>query len=186
MDSVSRRIIASLFTDSLDPDPFSPLLMSVRTGLQPNRVVKILGPAAPILPSTSAPPIQRKNGPKRNNSPSTMKFELIPSSLIGPKPPLLSIQLSRNERIPTKNIIRCSQSLDFFLMETLLTPSSISMLRKSLVLELPNNRVSPTVTVNISRVTSPLRVGTTLKSLLSNAMNPTASRTTGTEAIAKR
>ena len=114
-----------------------------------------------------------------------MKLEFIPFGPHGPKPPLLSIQLSTNDRTPTKKTRRCSQNLDLFLGATLLTPSSISMLKNSDVLELPKSRVIPTVTRKIKNVANPLNVGTTLKSLFSKAMNPTASSTTGTEAIAR-
>ena len=106
MESVRRRMIARRFTDSLDPDPLNPLLISVSAGVQPNNVVKILGPAAPILPRTNAPPIHRKNGPNRNRRPSTMKLELIPPEPHGPNPPLLSIQLSAKDRIPIKKTKR--------------------------------------------------------------------------------
>ena len=94
IDSVSSIITAKRLTDSEDPEPFSPLLISETAGDQDSNEVSIRGPAAPILPRTKAPPIHRKNGPKRNNSASTMKFEIRPPEPIGPKPPLLSIQLS--------------------------------------------------------------------------------------------
>ena len=114
-----------------------------------------------------------------------MKLEFIPPDPHGPKPPLLSIQLSTNDKAPTKKTNRCSQSLDLFFGATLLTPSSISMLRNSVVLDLPKRSVIPTVTKKIKNVANPLNVGTTLKSLFSKAMNPTASSTTGTEAMAR-
>ena len=95
MESVSSMITASRFTDSDDPEPLSPLLMSDTAGDHERRAVRILGPAAPILPRTKAPPIHRRKGPNSRRSALTMKLEMIPPDPYGPHPPLDWIQLSK-------------------------------------------------------------------------------------------
>ncbi len=94
IDSVSSIITANRLTDSEDPEPLRPLLISDTAGDHDSKAVRIRGPAAPILPRTNAPPIHRKKGPRRNSKASTMKFEIRPSDPIEPHPPLPSIQLS--------------------------------------------------------------------------------------------
>ena len=108
MDSVRSMISESLLTDWLDPDPLRPLLMSDMAGDQPITLLSICGPAAPILESTRAPPIQRKNGPSSWMTALGMKGSTIPPprppSQIQ-KPPLFWIQLSTyaSKPIPKSN-----------------------------------------------------------------------------------
>ena len=69
---------ARRFTDSLEPDPRSPRRMSEIAGDQESSPVSMFGPAAPILPSTKAPPTQRQNGPRSSRIAFKMKFPTIP------------------------------------------------------------------------------------------------------------
>ena len=69
--------------------------------------------------------------------------------------------------------------------ETFLTPSSISILRKSLVLLLPNRRESPTVSSMMTMVDPRLKVGLMSIPPDLNDMKPTASNTNGTERSAR-
>ena len=67
---------------------------------------------------------------------------------------------------------------------TLLTPSSISILRNSLVRALPNRRAIPTVRAIMKRVEPRLNEGLISIPPDLKDMNPTASRTKGTESTA--
>ena len=79
----------------------------------------------------------------------------------------------------------CSKVLGSLVSATFLTPSSISILRKFLVLALPNRSDKPTVSKMITIVVTRLKVG--LMSIPPDLkdMNPTASRTKGTEISAR-
>ena len=80
---------------------------------------------------------------------------------------------------------KCRKVLGSLVSATFLTPSSISILRKSLVLVLPNRSDAPTVSKMITIVVTRLKVG--LMSIPPDLkdMNPTASRTKGTEISAR-
>ena len=64
MESVRIIITANLWIESPEDEPLRPVLISFNTGVLPKITFRILGPRAPILDRTSAPPIHSKNGPK--------------------------------------------------------------------------------------------------------------------------
>nr|AIE96438.1 hypothetical protein [uncultured marine group II/III euryarchaeote AD1000_79_C02] len=97
-----------------------------------------------------------------------------------------SIQLSVNANNPMMKTIVCSQYFGFCFAETLRTPSSISILRNSLVLPNPKRYARPTVNRIVNNVENRLSTGLTSISASLNSMNPTASSTRGTESIAIR
>ena len=63
IDNVRIMITASLWIESPEEDPLNPVRISFNTGVFPKIIFRILGPRAPILESTKAPPIQSKKGP---------------------------------------------------------------------------------------------------------------------------
>ena len=97
MDNVSNIMTASRLTDSVEPEPLSPLLTSFSSRVLPKINCMIWGPFAPILPSSNAPPIHNANGPKMLMSPSKKKLEMIPSSL-----PLASSHVSTTASMPNR------------------------------------------------------------------------------------
>ena len=172
---------ASRLTASLELDPLSPLLISDNAGVHPKRTVRIFGPAAPIRPNTSAPPIQRQNGPKIKSKPFHIKLPTIPFSPYIHQPPLVSIQLSKTARIPTMKAVKCNQVLGFLAVTTLRTPSSISILKNSLVRLLPNSIATTMVSI-ITRIVDPkLNIALTSNSPSLKDIKPTASSISGTE-----
>ena len=181
IDSVRSMMTASRLTASLELDPLRPLLISDNAGVQPKKRVRILGPAAPIRPSTSAPPIQRQNGPKMNNSPFHMKLPTIPFSPYIHQPSLVSIQLSKTARTPIEKAVKCNQVLAFLTVMTLRTPSSISMLKNSLVRLFPNNIATTMVSIITRIVDQKLNVALTSNSPSLKDMKPTASSISGTD-----
>ena len=104
----------------------NPLLISDNSGGLPNILIKISGPLAPTLPSIIAPPIHNKKGANMLRSPPVMKLVIIPSSPIGPHPPLSSIHISSAANPPMMKDIRGSQKRGWFCFVLFLTPSSIS------------------------------------------------------------
>ena len=99
---------AKRLTDSLEPEPRSPRLMSEIAGDHESSAEKIIGPAAPILPRTRAPPIHKQNGPKSLITPSKKNPVTIPSE----SGFVDSIQLSVNANNPTMNIRPVQQSIE--------------------------------------------------------------------------
>ena len=115
----------------------------------------------------------------------SIKFENIPLESNGPHPPLLCIQLSKKAKPPITKIPKCNQNLDFLNLATFLTPSSISILKKSLTLVLPKSKVKPTLIKITKEVAANDSVGFISVPDDRNDMKPTASSTNGTDNNAK-
>ena len=98
-------------------------------------------------------------------------------------PPLLCIQLSKKAKPPITKIPH--QNLDFLNLATFLTPSSISILKKSLTRVLPKSKVQPTFTRITKVVAANDSVGFIRVPDDRNDMKPTVSSTNGTDNNAK-
>ena len=181
MESVRSIMTARRFTDSAEPEPFSPRLTSFSRGVLPKTICMICGPFAPILPSNNAPPIHKAKGPKIPMRPSMKKFETIPSSFT-----FISSQVSMTASIPNKNAVQCNQRFGCAFAVVLRTPSSISSSMNSLARLRPKIKASPSVVTAVKMVAPTLRVGVTSKSPVRNSIKPTAERTIGTETKARR
>ncbi len=174
-------ITDNLLIDSVEPEPFNPLLTSFSKGVLPKNNCIILGPLAPILPNSSAPPIHNKNGPNKPNNPSINQLEFKPFS-----EPFISNQVSIAAIAPMININQCNHLLGLFTSLTFLTPSSISSSINSLDRLRPKSKANPSVANAVIIVEPNPNTGfTSTLSKLSNAINPTLERTKGTTAIAK-
>ncbi len=157
IDKVSNIITARRLTDSVEPEPFRPRLTSLSNLVLPNINCIIRGPLAPSLPSTNAPPIQNKKGPKIPNRPSKKKFLIIPLSL-----PFISIHVSITEIEPSMKQVQCNQYFGSDLATWLFTPSSISNSMNCLARFLPNSIARPKVLMAVNSVAPKLRVGSML------------------------
>ena len=90
MERVNNTISASFPTPSAEPEPRSPRPISRNTGVVPNSFCIRRGAAAPSRESTSAPPIQSRNGPSTLKIPFRTELVMKPLSQLSVSRPSLT------------------------------------------------------------------------------------------------